>query len=65
MAVPYSVAYTTEILFVYERLNAAAALLDESDPAFARYLRLRGRDLLADDYDGGDAAWLTAASAAT
>ena len=59
MAVPYSVAYATEILFVYERLNAAAALLDESDPAFARYLRLRGRDLLADDYDGGDAAWVT------
>jgi hypothetical protein len=34
-------------------------LLDESDPAFARFLRLRGRDLLADDYDGGDAAWVT------
>jgi hypothetical protein len=59
MAVPYSVAYADDILFVYERLNAAAALLDESDPAFARYLRLRGRDLLADDYDGGDAAWVT------
>jgi hypothetical protein len=59
MAVPYSVAYADDILFVYERINAAAALLDESDPAFTRYLRLRGRDLLADDYDGGDAAWVT------
>jgi hypothetical protein len=59
MAVPYSVAYAGDLLFVYERLNAAAALVDESDPAFARYLRLRGRDLLADDYDGGDAAWVT------
>ena len=59
VAVPYSVAYADDILFVYERLNAAAALLEESDPAFARYLRLRGRDLLADDYDGGDAAWVT------
>jgi hypothetical protein len=59
MAVPYSVAYADDIQFVYERLNAAAALLDESDAAFARYLRLRGRDLLADDYDGGDAAWVT------
>jgi hypothetical protein len=58
MAVPYSVAYADDIRFVYERLNAAAALLDESDPAFARFLRLRGRDLLADDYDGGDAAWV-------
>jgi hypothetical protein len=59
MAVPYSVAYADDVAFVYERLNAAAALLDEGDPAFARYLRLRGRDLLADDYDGGDAAWVT------
>src|SRR6185436_5901890 len=42
MAVPYSVAYADEILFVYERLNAAASLLAESDPAFARFLRLRG-----------------------
>ena len=59
LSVPYSVAYADDILFVYDRLNAAAALLDERDPAFARYLRLRGRDLLADDYDGGDAAWVT------
>jgi hypothetical protein len=59
VAVPYSVAYADDILFVYERLNAAAGLLEGSDPAFARYLRLRGRDLLADDYDGGDAAWVT------
>lgn len=59
VAVPYSVAYADDILFVYDRLNAAAALVDEHDPAFARYLRLRGRDLLADDYDGGDAAWVT------
>jgi hypothetical protein len=59
MAVPYSVAYADDIPFVYDRLNAAAALLDESDPAFARFLRLRGRDLLADDYDGGDPAWVT------
>jgi hypothetical protein len=59
IGVPYSVAYAADLLFVYERLNAAAALLDGTDPAFARYLRLRARDLLADDYDGGDAAWVT------
>jgi hypothetical protein len=60
LAVPYSVAYADDIVFVYERLNAAAAAIDADDPAFARYLRLRGRDLLADNYDGGDATWVTA-----
>jgi hypothetical protein len=59
IAVPYSVAYADDILFVYERLNAAAATLEEHDAAFARFLRLRGRDLLADNYDGSDAAWVT------
>jgi hypothetical protein len=58
IAVPYSVAYADDILFVYARLNAAAAHIEEGDPAFARYLRLRARDLLADDYEGGDAAWV-------
>jgi hypothetical protein len=60
LVVPYSVAYPDDLLFVYQRLNAAAAEVDADDPAFARYLRLRGRDLLADDYDGGDATWVTA-----
>lgn len=59
LAVPYSVAYADDILFVYARLNAAAAHVEDGDPAFARYLRLRARDLLADDYEGGDAAWVT------
>lgn len=59
IAVPYSVAYAEDIYFVYERLNAAADYVDASDPAFARFLRLRARDLLADDYEGGDAAWVT------
>jgi hypothetical protein len=59
IAVPYSVAYAEDILFVFDRLNAAADLVEEGDPAFARFLRLRGRDLIADDYDGGDAAWVS------
>ena len=59
LAVPYSVAYAEDILFVYDRLNAAAAHVESGDAAFARYLRLRARDLLADDYEGGDAAWVT------
>ncbi|HEX6999506.1 MAG TPA: NUDIX hydrolase [Gammaproteobacteria bacterium] len=60
VAVPYSVAYADDLLFVYERLHAAAEHVEEVDEAFARYLRLRARDLLTDDYDGGDATWVTA-----
>jgi hypothetical protein len=59
LAVPYSVAYAHDILFINERLNAAADAVERDDAAFARYLRLRARDLLADDYEGGDAAWIT------
>jgi len=59
ISVPYSVAYAEDILFIYERLEEAAHFVEEGDPAFARYLRLRARDLLADDYEGGDAAWVT------
>lgn len=58
-AIPYSVAYADDLIFVSERLNAAADDVASGDAAFARYLRLRARDLLADDYEGGDAAWVT------
>lgn len=60
-ALPYSVAYADDIFFVYDKLHAAADLLVTEDIAFARFLRLRARDLLADDYDGGDATWVTGA----
>ncbi|OQW61154.1 MAG: hypothetical protein A4S17_02030 [Proteobacteria bacterium HN_bin10] len=59
LAVPYSIAYADDIMFIYERLHGAARVMETDDPAFARYLRLRARDLLADDYEGGDAAWVT------
>ena len=59
LAVPYSVAYADDIVFIAARLNAAAEAVESGDAAFARYLRLRARDLLADDYEGGDAAWVT------
>lgn len=58
-ALPYSVAYAEDIMFIYERLNSAADHVQSTDEAFARYLRLRARDVLADDYDGGDAAWIS------
>lgn len=58
-ASPYSVNYADEIMQAYGLLNEAAELLQSSDAAFAQFLRLRSRDLLADNYDGGDAAWVT------
>jgi hypothetical protein len=59
LAVPYSVAFAEELVPVVGHLFAAADAVEGDDPAFARYLRLRARDLLADDYEGGDAAWVT------
>jgi hypothetical protein len=59
ISIPYSVVWADDILFVHARLSAAADLVEGGDPAFARFLRLRARDLLADDYEGGDAAWVT------
>ena len=39
-------------------LNEAKTPLADDDE-FARYLRNRARDLLSDDYESGDAAWIT------
>ncbi|HEX9875271.1 MAG TPA: NUDIX hydrolase [Gammaproteobacteria bacterium] len=58
-AVPYSVAWAPSLLRVYDLLWEAADLLQATDSDFAAYLRLRARDLLSDDYEGGDAAWVT------
>jgi hypothetical protein len=39
-------------------LSDAADAVEKDDWEFARYLRARARDLLTDDYEAGDAAWL-------
>lgn len=57
-AVPYSLAYADEMVRSHRLLNEAADAVAGSDPQFARYLRNRARDLLSDDYESGDAAWL-------
>ena len=57
-AVPYSLAYADEMVRSHGLLNEAADAVAGSDPQFARYLRNRGRDLISDDYESGDAAWL-------
>jgi hypothetical protein len=58
-AVPYSVAYADELMRAYLLLNQAADALQKDDEEFAKYLRNRARDLLSNDYESGDAAWVT------
>ena len=58
-AVPYSVAYADELIKAHALLNEAADALQKDDEEFAKYLRNRARDLLSDDYESGDAAWVT------
>lgn len=58
-AVPYSVAYANELIKAHALLNEAADALQKDDEEFAKYLRNRARDLLSDDYESGDAAWVT------
>ena len=58
-AVPYSVAYADELIRAHDLLNEAADEVQKDDEEFARYLRNRSRDLLSDDYESGDASWVT------
>ncbi|HKP38454.1 MAG TPA: zincin-like metallopeptidase domain-containing protein [Pyrinomonadaceae bacterium] len=58
-AVPYSVAYADQLIKAHTLLNEAADALQKDDDEFARFLRNRARDLLSDDYESGDASWIT------
>lgn len=58
-AVPYAVAYADDLLKAYGLLNEAADAVAKDDEEFARYLRNRARDLLSNDYESGDASWVT------
>lgn len=58
-AVPYSIAYADKIVRAYGLLNEAADAVGKEDAEFAAYLRNRSRDLLSNDYESGDAAWVT------
>ncbi len=59
-AVPYSVAYADRMVQAHRLLHEAADAVAGDDPELAGYLRNRARDLLSDDYESGDAAWVTA-----
>jgi hypothetical protein len=58
-AVPYAVAYADEMVRAYSLLMDAAGAVRADDEDLARYLRNRARDLLSNDYESGDASWVT------
>ena len=57
-ALPYSVRWAPQIMEVYALLNGASEDVAVDDPDFAAYLAIRARDLVSDNYEGGDAAWV-------
>ena len=58
-AVPYAVAHATDHRQIFNHLNEAADAIATTDPEFAAYLRNRARDFLSNDYESGDASWVT------
>lgn len=56
--IPYSVAWPDQVLTVANHLSVAADTVVADDPDLAAFLRLRARDLLTDDNEAGDAAWV-------
>jgi hypothetical protein len=58
-AVPYAMAYPEEMTRAFGLLMKAAGKIESSDAEFARYLRNRARDLVSNDYEAGDASWVT------
>jgi len=57
-ALPYSVRWAPEMMDIHGLLMAASVDVASDDSDFSSYLELRARDLLSDNYEGGDAAWV-------
>lgn len=58
-AVPYALAYATEIDAMSALLFGAADDVRGDDADLADYLEQRARDLYTNDYEAGDAAWVS------
>jgi hypothetical protein len=58
-AVPYAVAYADQMVGLHALLTEAAAAVNGEDAELADYLRNRARDLISNDYESGDASWVT------
>lgn len=57
-ALPYSVHWAPDIMQAYQLIHSASEDVSNEDPDLAAYLDLRARDLISDNYEGGDAAWV-------
>jgi len=57
-AVPYSVAWPEYLERAAGHLRAAATIIQDENRDLAAFLRLRAHDLLTDDNEAGDAAWV-------
>jgi hypothetical protein len=58
-SVPYALAYADHMVKAHGLLTQAARALRTDDRELAGYLRNRARDLLSNDYESGDASWVT------
>lgn len=55
---PYSLVYADRVTQISALAREAGTRMASVDPDFAAYLRLRALDLLTEDYEAGDAAWV-------
>jgi len=58
-AVPYPVAFPDQLESCYRLIMEAGDEIQPEDEDFARYLHNRARDLITNDYESGDASWVT------
>jgi hypothetical protein len=58
-AVPYPVAFADQLESCYRLIMEAGDEIQPEDEDFARYLHSRARDLVTNDYESGDASWVT------
>jgi hypothetical protein len=58
-AVPYPVAFADQLESCYRLLMEAGDEVAPEDADFASYLHNRARDLVSNDYESGDASWVT------
>lgn len=58
-AVPYPVAFADQLDKCYQLLTEAGDEIAPEDADFANYLHNRARDLVSNDYESGDASWVT------